>query len=392
MTAPLNGTRVLEIAQNLAGPWSGRLLAQLGADVVKVEPPEGDAMRHTGVGGRSFVLFNGGKRGIALDLADAADRGTIEDLVRWADVVLIALKPSDVDKFDLGHERLAALNPSIVYAMLSGLGVDGPQGREGGYDILVQAASGLGFATARELEGTPETVRPAYSDFGTGFTTTIGILAAIVHRMRTGQGQRVDTSLLATALNYATPFVSWFERDDDKWQALAEHRRAGGWSLAEEQSRFDTITGAAGPLMRMYFRSYATADGFVAVGALSPALRRRLLDAIGLGGMADAPTEELIPLAVARFAQRTTDEWLSVLRAAGVPCARFNHVHDVKDDPQVQANGYLAEVHDPKLGRHLVPQAPLTMSASPLDPLGPAPRLDEHREEVLAAIRTCTIN
>lgn len=219
---PLDDIRVLEIAQNIAIPYAGRLLAALGADVVKIEPAAGDAMRqlkrlpvpegHPPEGG-VFASMNADKRSVVLDLGSPDDRPAIEALVASADVVLLGVKPTDQVRYRLTEDDLRGLCPELIVVDQRPFGPEGPMADQGGYDVLASALAGLLFVSGRpNPDGSaPETVRPAYNDIGSALAATIGALAAIRHRDRTGEGQRVGVSLLATALAFGTPITPRFD-------------------------------------------------------------------------------------------------------------------------------------------------------------------------------------
>jgi crotonobetainyl-CoA:carnitine CoA-transferase CaiB-like acyl-CoA transferase len=399
---PLAGVRVVEFAQALAIPMCGMLLGDLGADVVKVEPPFGDQVRylfsrkHTD--SPYFAAINRNKRSMCIDLGAAEARPVVDALVAWADVVLVSLKPTDVPRYGLDDERLRAVRPDLIYLANPPLGPRGPQGGEGGYDVLVQAVSGLSFVTARTENDVPINVRPAYSDVGTGMLAALGVVAALRHRDRTGEGQRVETSLLATALLFGQTVVGRFPdlTGDavDRFHADLQALRAGGGTFEDERRLYrDRIAGGEG-FLRFYFRHYRTADGMVSVGCLSNALYDRFHRVTGLPDPRTDPRyrlrspgfDDLVADAEALLRSTTTAEWLERFRAAGVPCARYNLPTEVLDDPQVVENEYAVTLDHPTLGRHEVPGPALRFERTPSTARTPAPTLDQHTDEVLAAL------
>lgn len=396
---PLAGVQVVEFAQALAIPLCGMLLADMGAEVTKVEPPVGDQVRYL-FGRRStespyFASVNRGKRALCLDLTRDEARPVVEALVRQADVVLVSLKPTDVPRYGLEEERLRAVRPDVIYLANPPLGPRGPQGDEGGYDVLVQGISGLSFVTARSERDVPLNIRPAYSDVGTGMLAALGVVAALRHRDRTGEGQRVETSLLATALTFQQTVVGRFpdvEGDRrERFHAELEELRAAGGGFEDERDLYRRRIAGSEGFLRFYFRHYRTADGMVSVGCLSHALYDRFHSVTGLPDpraderyrLATPGFDDLVLQAEALFRTRTTEEWSNAFRAAGVPSARYNLPTEVLDDPQVVANDYAVELDHPVLGRHRVPGPPVRFSRTPTAVGRPAPTLDQHTDDVL---------
>ena len=213
----LDGIRVVEFAQNAAIPHCGRLLAGLGADVVKIEPPGGDAMRLIAPmapgEGRAYVIINPGKRSLAVDLGAPQARPVVDALLAWADVALVAFKLPDLERYGIGWDHAKTVNPRLIHLTHTALGPEGPDADHGGYDGLVQGRSGLGWVMNRSGGTAPQPTRPAVNDFSTGFVSAFAVMAALRHRDRTGEGQRVDTSLLGTAMSLATPISTYFPED-----------------------------------------------------------------------------------------------------------------------------------------------------------------------------------
>ncbi len=403
--APLVGIRVLEIAQNVAVPYCGRLLRSLGAEVAKIEPPTGDAMRHLASmptktegakEGRAYQIVNQGKKSVTLDIASRDAAVALNALVRWADVVLVAVKPKDIERYNIGYDRLKELNPTVIVLDHRPFGREGPLGSQGGYDVLMQSLSGMALATGRPTEGGrfPATVRPAFNDFGTGMLSALGVVAAIRHRDLTGEGQVVGSSLLATALNFMSPLVSQFDHSRERvvQQWASEVERIGPDADFETQREaYESFTTDKGAFL-LYFRHYQTADGFVSVGCLSPALFARFHAATGITSPIDVGARpgtpafyDIIAEAEATFHRRTTDAWMDDFLGQGVPCSRFNLPHEVLDDPQVVANGFRSDIDHPETGGYVSPAFPLSLSESVPEDDTPSPTLGQHTAELLAA-------
>lgn len=403
---PLAGVRVIEFAQALAIPAAGLLLADMGADVVKVEPPTGDAIRHTMepiLPGESkgHTLLNRGKRCLCLDVTDPRSRPVIERLVRSADIVLTSFKPADLPRYGLTYEDLRVMRPDIIYLEHQPLGSKGPLGGGPGYDVIVQGLSGVAVIAARTRDGVPVNIRPAFNDMGTGFLSALAVVAALRHRDLTGEGQRVETSLLGTATTLANQLVSWFAATDpprdERFSAEIAEARARGAEYDEQRGIWEQ-NYLKGGFANIYFRHYRTADGFVSVGCLSPGLNARFRAAVGVRDPREEPgfdlsaeaNRERLALLVreteAIFASRTTAEWVTGLQAGGVPCGPFNFPPDVFHDPQLLENGYIIELEHPLFGAYKTFGPPIVMDKTPLAVQGPPPLLDQHTDEVLAEL------
>ena len=358
-TGALDGLRVVNLTHHLGGPLATMALAQLGADVVKVEPPDGDGWRHVDdVQGESrvFHAVNRGKRGVVLDLRAPEGRAALHRLVADADVVVHSFAPGVAERIGAGADELMALNPRLVYCSLSAFG---PQGRRG-TDVALQSESGLVTANGGRVMPVPahDTVVP--------WIMVAGILAALLERERSGRGQHVETSLLEASA------------------ALAAHR------LIREGSGEPLFNRFVGAL----YRPYATRDGAISLACYAPRLHARALRAIGLGELlddprfADAPSrarhsDELAELIAARLAEDTTAAWRAALDADGLPYGEVAPAWAVLDHPDAAALGLVVEVEDPDLGTETVTGAPLRLSRTPARAGGPAPRLGQHTEEVL---------
>ena len=266
----LDGVRVVEFAQNAAVPQCGRLLAGMGARVVKVEPPAGDSMRHLAKlaadEARGYATINPGKEAICVDFTAPGANRVIDALLAWADIGLVGLKQSDLERYGLTWEHASQVNPALVYMVLTAFGPDGPDADEGGYDVLAQGLSGVGFMVNRSRDGVPVPTRPAIFDFASGGMAAAGVLAALRHADKTGQGQRVDASLLGTALSLGTPIVASFDADReavDEIRADIDLVRSAGADFDTQRELYEAHL-AAGPWW-LYFRHYLTSDGLISI-------------------------------------------------------------------------------------------------------------------------------
>jgi len=406
MHGALSDVRVVEFAQVVAIPVGGMLLAGLGAEVIKVEPPAGDSsrvIRPTGVEGqgRLFLVHNRGKRSISIDLTHERAREVIEPLVASADVVTTSFKQTDLPRYGLTYEQLSAIKPDLVYLENTPYGPTGPMADMGGYDPVAMGLSGVAFQASSDVRGAPKLMVPAFADFGTGFLAALGVVAALRHRDRTGEGQKVETSLLATAMVFTSQSNNWIDGlDDARVERLTSEladAQADGAPFSEQQEiwwrsfRPDNTGNVS-------FRYYRCHDGFISVGCLSPGLAKRFRTTMDItdprldgGWDADAPdaAEQVLAWVTEieeRFAARTCGEWLEFLRGHGLPCGPVNTAEQALDDPQVAANGYVTEAEQPGVGRMRSYAPPLKLSASPVDPLGAAPTLGADGEDILHEI------
>ncbi len=390
MAGPLAGIRVIEFSQVIAAPFAGQFLAELGADVLKIEPPGGDSWRlqqsFAPGESRSFQTLNRGKRDMILSLDKPEARAIAQRLVEDADVVIINYRPDVPVKMGIDYETLSAINPNLVYADLTAFGRKGPWAMRPGYDGVVQAVTGLmaGEAKLRE-DGAPGTIAStAIADFGSGMIVADAIIAGLVHRERTGEGQLIECSLFATALNLQGEVVMEHASADARRNEGREVRRAG-------QSRgdsFERLTGARRRAMPHLgapeSRCWLTADGAVAISAERPdqiaRLREMVIEAWGKDGQIE--TEKMRRL----METRTTAEWLALCADADVPAARVNFPVELMDEAQVTDNELMVELEHETTGAQTVARPPLDFSATPLDGLRASPPLGRDTDAVLAEL------
>ena len=393
----LDGIKVLELAQNAAIPHCGRLLAGLGADVVKVEPPGGDAMRLLAQLGpmeaKGYAVINPGKRSIAVDLAAQGAGEVIDALFRWADVALVAFKGPDLDRFGIGWDHARTVNPRLVHLTNTSFGPEGPDADEGGYDALVQGRSGVGFIMNRSAGGVPLPTRPAVNDFGTGMFSAFAVLAGLRHRDRTGEGQRIDTSLLGTAISLGTAVLGRFDAVDT--ETLAEFAedlelmRSAGVDFDTQRESYEDRVQAGQGAFRLYFRHYRTADGLISVAGLSAGLFTKFHQVTGLPQVDRSDHSApgflaVVDAAEELFSTRTTAEWLETLRAVGYPCSPYNLPYEALDDPQVRANDFVVDLEHPVFGTYTTTGMPVRFEKAASGVSGPSPTFATHTMEVLA--------
>lgn len=374
----LDGIRVLDFTQVLAGPYGTSLLGDFGADVIKVEPLGGEPFRtidNVIAPGESGYYYgiNRSKRAMTLNVKHPAARAIVERLVRESDVVVVGFRPSAVSRIGLDFESLSAINPRLVYCSLTAFGDSGPLAAEPGMDIVVQALSGV-MALTGEPDRPPVKTGPSIADFTGAFLVVTAVLAGLRVRDRDGIGQQVSVSLLdgqvAMLANFITPY----------FQNREPIRRAGG-----------------GHPQVVPYQVFEASDGSMVVACLNDTFWAPLCRGIGHEELIDDPRfatnpvraanrGELIPFLEKLFATATRDEWLSRLRSHGMPCAPVNELEDALTQPQVVHNGTLTELTHPVHGAYTVPSNPIKMSVSPPRPHGYVPAVGEHTRDVLAEL------
>jgi crotonobetainyl-CoA:carnitine CoA-transferase CaiB-like acyl-CoA transferase len=374
---PLAGMRVLELAQIMAGPTAGMMLADMGADVVKVEKlPGGDdsrGYREPRVNGVSapFLILNRNKRGMALNLKHARGREVLLRLVRGADVLTENYRRGALEKLGLGYDVLSKANPGLIYCAISGYGRDGPWADKGGFDLIAQGVSGLMSITG-EPDGPPVKTGNPVADINAGILAVTGILAAWAHKLRTGEGQIVDTSLMEAALQQTY------------WHAAIHF--ATGESPGP--------TGSAHILTAPY-QAFRAKDGWINIGGANQANWERIAEGLGHPEWRDdarfrtnsdrmANLSALTALMNAALATRTKAEWIDTFDAAGVPVGPVNSIGEALSHPQALARGMVVDLVHPQAGATKALGCPVHFSATPTSVTRPAPMLGEHSREVLA--------
>lgn len=377
MQLPLDGIRVIDLSRVLAGPYCAALLGDMGADVVKVEDTAaGDESRtwppHKDGESAGFIVNNRNKRGIAVDLKTPEGVELVKRLVRGADVLVENFRTGTMEEFGLGYETLAALNPRLVYCSVSAFGRTGPRAHEAGYEALMQAFSGIMSITG-EPDGPPVRCGVSFLDLTTGILCAFGVVNALYARERTGRGQRVDGSLLETAVGLL-------------------NFQAEGNLLAGSVPR---ALGSAHPALSPY-RNFRCADGqWIFIAGANDRFFRRLVAALGLEALADDPrfsinmervkhrTELEATLAEA-IGRHERAALVQRLQEHDVPATPVNTVPQVLQDPQTVARGIVQRMKHPRLGDIPIVSMPLTLAGARPPVRRPAPGRGEHTEEVLA--------
>jgi len=375
---PLAGIRVVDLTRILAGPYCTQALADAGADVLKIEQPgKGDDTRGWGppfVGDQStyFLSVNRGKRGITLNLKDPRGREIRCRLLENAAVLVENFRPGAMDRMGFGEAEVRARHPRIVYASVSGYGPDGPWGGRPGYDAVIQGEGGLMSVTGPP-DGGPHRAGASVADVIAGMTAFQGIVLALLRRERTGEGGRVDVSLLESLL-----------------ATLTYH--ASTWLLA---GQVPAPLGNRHPNLTPY-ETFEAKDGYVIVGVGSESLWRSFCEVLGDPALARDPRfatnpgrvtnyADLHAVLAPRFRARPVGEWLTALEAAGIPCGRVRTVAEALENPQVAARGLLLEVEHPAIGGRYV-GSPIHLSGAGRGSTRPPPLLGEHTDELLGEL------
>jgi len=370
----LHGVRVLDVTQVMAGPFCAMQLCDLGADVIKVEPPEGDSTRRmagaAGTDSAAFNAVNRGKRGIVLNLKSSAGREAFLRLVARADILIENYRPGVMRSLGLDYESLAPAHPALIYASISGYGQTGPDAAKGGFDLVAQGVTGL-MSINGQPGGPPTKVGVPITDLGAALYAASAILAALFHRTKTGRGQYIDTSLVDAGVALSV------------WEATEYFSGQG----------IPQPTGSAHRLSAPY-QAIRCADGYITLAAANDRLFRRL------AGLLDRPEwlanpeyaddtsrvrnrESLARDIEAVTVNQPRGHWLALFEANGLPSGPINNYAQVFADDHIRARGLMVETDHPTLGRIPTLGAPVKLSLTPAIAGRPAPLLGQHTESVL---------
>jgi formyl-CoA transferase len=387
MAGPLEGIRVLDLTRVLAGPWAAQNLADLGAEVIKIErPKKGDDSRAFGppwlkdAHGRDtgesayFACANRGKKSLTLDLAQPQGQALARELAARSDVLLENFKYGDLDRYGLGYQALRQVNPGLIYCSVTGFGHTGPWRERPGYDFMVQGMGGLMSITGERDDrpgGGPQKAGIPIADLSTGMYASIAVCAALAHRAKTGAGQHLDLALL------------------DSLVAVLANQGANYLATGAPPERL----GNDHPNITPY-QVFRSADGAVIVACGNDNLFRKFCEAAGCAQLADdarfvtnakriANRAELTRLLSEIMLRRTMREWIHALEAAGVPCGPINNLEQVFAEPQAVARGLRMELPHPSAGKVSLVRSPMRFSETPVQHGVPPPTLGQHTEEVL---------
>ena len=407
MTGALDGIKVLEFSQLIAGPVTGLNLADLGAEVVKVEPPTGDTARAIGAflphESKLFHALNRGKRSVVIDAHTPPGRDLIHRLIPSFDVFLINARSGAALRLGMDYGALRPLRPDLIYLENTGFGEAGPSAGRPATDLLAQAYSGLivGFGKVDDA-GAPTTItNTAPLDYATGVSGALAVCAALFHRERTGEGQRVATNLLSTAMAFQSPSVAELPvvdaivREPMLAKVLAV-RDAGGTYPEMLQARQEA-SHQLGAATFLYYGGYNTKDGAIVLGSATAATRAQIRTALAIDddptadpefNALDPANDPIVDAMKARiralFLSRTTADWMTALDAADAPAAAVNLPEHVSRDPQVEAAGLMIDLEHPLTGPERMVGSQISMSATTTGAARPSPALDADTDAFLA--------
>ena len=405
MPGPLDGIKIIEFTQIIAAPFGGMLLADMGAEIIKVEPLEGEPWRlHTEFipkESKTFIGLNRGKKSLPLDLQSPEGLEIAQKLVADADVVIINARPDVPKNLGIDYETLSQINPKIIYCDNTAFGRRGPHGYRPGYDLIVQAMSGLLAADNKVVDGVPQQVTAtAVADYTTGVAIAWGVSAALFSREKTGKGQKIDTTLLSTSLLIQGGFMELEDHGKDEKDELVETlgalREAGlpYTSLLEQQQVYSPFNTA----FRIYYTTYQTSNDVIAIACLSNRLRKKAADAIGVIDPRfsddfdpDDPDsidaiESLSEQIKSILITKTCQEWLAIFDDAGVPAGPVRFIQELTDDEQVIANDMVVEVNHSLAGKVRMAGPMIQMSEPPLEAKSASPALGEHTDQIMLAL------
>ncbi|MEO8541343.1 MAG: CoA transferase [bacterium] len=401
MPGALEGVRILDCTQIIAGPLAGSLLSEMGADVVKVEPLEGEPWRLQAEvipkESKGFLVQNRGKRGLALNFKDPRSAPIRDALINWADVLLTNYRPGVPEQLGIDYESARRVKPTIIYAENTAFGKQGPDANRRGYDIVAQAMSGLTTSNPNVQNGLPMQIGFAPADVVTGVALAWGITAALFHRERTGEGQAINSSLLLSSLALqagSREIVAMdVEARERRLQTVLAARERGADIADVYAERRALMPELAG---NVYYRPYKTKDSYLVVGCLGPGPRDRFRKALEFrdpryeAGFDPANLKEvgaqLVAICEAKFAEHPNDYWIPYLDNLDIAVGPVRFIEEMWTDPQVAANDFIVEYEHTLLGSLRGPAPMVQMSATPTRVKRASPALGEHTEEILTEI------
>jgi crotonobetainyl-CoA:carnitine CoA-transferase CaiB-like acyl-CoA transferase len=374
---PLAGFTILDLTTVLMGPYATQILADMGADVIKVESPEGDIVRQLGPGrtqgmGGMFLNANRGKRSIVIDLKHAQGRDALLRLAQKANAIVYNVRPQAMARLGLGYDALAAVNSAILYVGVFGYGQSGPYASKPAYDDLIQGASGVATLLAASGDGTPRYVPITMADRVVGLMAVNAILGGLMHQSRTGTGQRIDVPMFESMAEFV----------------LIDH--LGGLTYDPPLDH-----GGYARLLSRYRRPYKTSDGYICALIYNDKQWRSFFEAIGRPEQLAEPRfashaarhkhiDEIYQEVGRIFLTRTSAEWRDLLERADIPVMPMHTLETILDDPHLNAVGFFKTLNHPVEGRIWQMQVPSSWSVSQPEPGGPAPTLGEHGRDILS--------
>lgn len=375
---PLEGIRVLDFTHVLAGPYATMILADLGAEVIKIERPKiGDDSRGFGPyrNGESayFANINRNKYGMVLNLKDQKAKEIVKELVKKSDIVIENFKPGTMEKLGFSYEEFSKINPKIIYVSISGFGKTGLYKDRPGYDMIVQAFGGIMSITGPE-GGPPVRVGTSVGDITAALFASLGVLSALIKREKTGKGEFIDVAMLDCQL------------------AILENAIMRYYIAGEIPGPLGTRHPSIVP-----FQAFMAKDDWIVIAVGNDNLWGKFCKAVGREELIDDPRFKTNPKRLENYkvlkpiideiiAQKSVDEWLSIFTEAGVPSTRINTIDKTIDDPHVKARGILQNINHPVIGDMLLPKLPIMFSGNSMDIRTPAPLLGEHSEKILREV------
>jgi crotonobetainyl-CoA:carnitine CoA-transferase CaiB-like acyl-CoA transferase len=374
MSGPLSGVKILDLTTVVMGPFATQILAELGADVVKVETHDGDNMRHVGPMvhsgmGHLYLNLNRGKRGIVLDLKQPAGRDALLRMARTADVLVYNVRPQAMARLGLGYDEVREANPRIIYVGAYGYSQRGPYAAKAAYDDLIQGATGLPWLAARNGDEAPRYAPVNLADRVTGLHAVYAVTTALFFRERSGQGQSVEVPMFESMSHFV----------------LGDHLAGLSW---------EPPIGSSGYARLEHRRPYRTKDGWLCVLVYNDKQWKSFLQAVDRTDLLQDPRffphaarathiDEIYAILAGLLSTRTSAEWTALLERIDIPVAPVNSVEDLVQDPHLAAGGFFSFEQHASEGKLRVPRTPTDWSASAPERLRPAPRLGQHSAEVL---------
>ena len=400
---PLHGIKVIEFGSFVAGPFAGQILADMGAEVIKIEPPSGDPWRVSQPfapnESRTFLPLNRGVKSVTLNLKDPGGKDALARIVKMSDGVISNTRPDTARALGIDYDSLSVINPAIIYVDITAYGMKGPLGGAPGFDLVMQGYTGAVTSEGKVTQnGQPEVVwSSSYIDLSTGYCAAAGIMAGIIGRGSSGKGQKVETSLMMNALamqcmrvihmlDVPTPSMTWYQERYP--QLIAE-----GKSYSDLQRSYQNVVRPS--IYRCYYRAYRTKDGGLCLGTLDWNARARLLNHLNLedprvsdpsfdysSPEADQLAQDMVETFERIFDSKTTAEWVEELNAKDIPCGPIRFSEDLVWDEQATANNYIVELEH-HTGHRYRTSGPILKFNAGMPDLKPSPALGEHNWEVL---------
>tara|TARA_B100000809_G_scaffold166939_1_gene164288 strand:+ start:434 stop:1705 length:1272 start_codon:yes stop_codon:yes gene_type:complete len=406
MPGPLDGVKVVDFTEIIAGPLAGRLLADLGADVIKVEPPWGEpwrlTQRFTDTESRTFMTYNRGKRSLPLNLTKPSSAEILKKLIPEMDIALVNFRPDVAVKLGVDYETLSEINPRLIYCELTAYGREGPDADRPGYDMIVQGMTGMVSSETKTLDGVPSWVWSSpLIDTSAGIAMAWTVCAALYARERTGVGQKIETSLLASALNLMGARFLHVENLDKETRAKTINDLD---KMRHDGATYDDMVAVSPGSRRrehhgnLYYRIYYTSDSPISVGCLSDPLRRRLLEVLELtdeglepGWNPLLPESRAYSLALEKTAEdliasRPSAEWLQLFETRAIPAGPVRFIEELFEDEQVVANGLVTDVEHSTEGTvKMMGLLAHFLGTVPTPPVA-SPALGQHAAEILQSL------